>query len=305
MFTAFKKEHANTKLGEITVGSVAGGMRGMMGLLYETSKLHPIQGINYREKDLYEIRNQAPRAPNGSEPLPEGVLWLLLTGEFPNELEMKEFQQELFQRGSLSVEEETLIKSFPAEMHPMTQFSMGVMACQPNSKFAKAYSHGIHKSKYWEPTLEDALDVCAKVSRIAAIVFNNSYGKGKDIPSPDPLLDYGANYAKQLGFEDKTFWELMRLYLVLHADHEGGNVSAHTCHLVGSALSDPYLSFAAGMNGLAGPLHGLANQECLKFLLDFQAKYGSKWTDHDIRDFVAATLASGKVVPGYGHAVLR
>jgi len=77
-----------------------------------------------------------------------------------------------------------------------------------------------------------------------------------------------------LGFENKTFWELMRLYIVLHADHEGGNVSAHTTHLVGSALSDPYLSFAAGMNGLAGPLHGLANQECLKFLLDFQEKYG-------------------------------
>jgi hypothetical protein len=47
----------------------------------------------------------------------------------------------------------------------------------------------------------------------------------------------------------------------MHADHEGGNVSAHTVHLVGSALSDPYLSLAAGMNGLAGPLHGLANQE--------------------------------------------
>lgn len=45
------------------------------------------------------------------------------------------------------------------------------------------------------------------------------------------------------------------------SDHEGGNVSAHTVHLVGSALSDPYLSFAAGLNGLAGPLHGLANQE--------------------------------------------
>ena len=63
-------------------------------------------------------------------------------------------------------------------------------------------------------------------------------------------------------------------------------MSAHTTHLVGSALSDPYLSFAAGMNGLAGPLHGLANQECLKFLLDFQERYGSTWTEHDIRDYV-------------------
>lgn len=50
-----------------------------------------------------------------------------------------------------------------------------------------------------------------------------------------------------------------------HSDHEGGNVSAHTSHLVGSALSDPYLSFSAAMNGLAGPLHGLANQVRLSF----------------------------------------
>jgi citrate synthase len=97
----------------------------------------------------------------------------------------------------------------------------------------------------------------------------------------------------------------MRLYLVIHADHEGGNVSAHATHLVGSALSDPYLSLSAGMNGLAGPLHGLANQECLRFLLDIKDKYGNDWTEQKIKDFVAETLKSGKVVPGYGHAVLR
>lgn len=59
------------------------------------------------------------------------------------------------------------------------------------------------------------------------------------------------------------------------------------------------------MNGLAGPLHGLANQECLKFLLDFKQQYGENWNDDDIRTYVKDTLASGKVVPGYGHAVLR
>jgi citrate synthase len=82
-------------------------------------------------------------------------------------------------------------------------------------------------------------------------------------------------------------------------------VSAHACHLVGSALADPYLSFAASMNGLAGPLHGLANQECLRYLLDFQEKFGDKWHDNDIREFANITLKAGKVIPGYGHAVLR
>lgn len=149
----------------------------MMGMLYETSKLHAINGITYREKDLYEIRDQCPKAHDGSEPLPEGVLWLLLTGEFPNEKDLAAFQAELHNRGHLTKEVENLILSFPSEMHPMTQFSMGVMACQPQSKFAKAYRDGVHKSKYWEATLEDALDVCAKVSRIAGLVFHNTYKK--------------------------------------------------------------------------------------------------------------------------------
>lgn len=113
----------------------------------------------------------------------------------------------------------------------MTQLSMGVMACQPGSKFAKAYADGIHKSKYWDPTFEDAIDVCAKISRIASIVFHNVYKdvsvtiqlsdaciiQNKNIPDSDPSLDYGANYAQMLGFQDTSFWELMRLYLVLHA----------------------------------------------------------------------------------------
>lgn len=153
--------------------------------------------------------------------------------------------------------------------------------------------------------MEDALDICAKVSRIAAIIYHNCYGDNTNIPAADPALDYGANYANMLGFKDADFWELMRLYIVIHADHEGGNVSAHATHLVGSALSDPYLSFSAGMNGLAGPLHGLANQECLNFILRFKEQFGDNWTKEDIATFVDQTLKSGKVVPGYGHAVLR
>ena len=60
--------------------------------------------------------------------------------------------------------------------------------------------------------------------------------------------------------------QVTRLYLMLHADHEGGNVSSHITHTCSSALSDPLLAWAAGNCGLAGPLHGLANQECLLWL---------------------------------------
>jgi citrate synthase len=280
-------------------------MRGMPGMLYETSKLHPTEGIEYRGMDLFKIREKAPKTIPGGQPIPEGVLWLLLTGELPSASETESFKEEMFARGALSADEEKLIKSLPKDMHPMTQLSAGTLICQPSSKFAKAYQDGIHKTRYWEPTLEDALDLCAKVSRIAAIIYNNCYGNGAALPDRDPSLDYGANYANQLGFTNEDFWELMRLYIVIHADHEGGNVSAHATHLVGSALSDPYLSFSAGMNGLAGPLHGLANQECLNFILKFKEKFGDNWTKADIAQHVDDTLKSGKVVPGYGHAVLR
>lgn len=73
-----------------------------------------------------------------------------------------------------------------------------------------------------------------------------------------------------LGHDSFEVKECLRGYLSIHADHEGGNVSAHTTHLVGSALADPYLSYSAGVNGLAGPLHGLANQEVLKWLLEMK-----------------------------------
>jgi len=114
-------------------------MRGMPGMVYETSKLHPIDGIRYRGYDLFQIRKEAPKTIPGGQPIPEGVLWLLLTGEMPSESEVKDFQEDMFKRGALTDEQEKLIKSFPKTMHPMTQFSAATLVCQPSSKFAKAY----------------------------------------------------------------------------------------------------------------------------------------------------------------------
>ena len=131
------------------------------------------------------------------------------------------------------------------------------------------------------------------------------YG-GDKLPAIDLEKDYSYNLANLLGYADKSdFVELMRLYLTIHADHEGGNVSAHTGKLVGSALSDPFLAFAASLNGLAGPLHGLANQEVLLWLRKMQSKIGENASDEAVRDYVWTTLKAGQVVPGYGHAVLR
>jgi citrate synthase len=187
----------------------------------------------------------------------------------------------------------------------MTQFSIAIMALQTESLFAKAYNEGISKKEYWAYIYEDTMNLIARLPRIAAYIFRRKYRNGEHI-QPNGMLDYAANFAHMLGFEDEGFRELMRLYLTIHADHEGGNVSAHATHLVGSALSDPYLSFAAGMNGLAGPLHGLANQEVIRWIEEMNNELGTTQPSKEqIAAYVLKTLKEGKVVPGYGHAVLR
>jgi len=187
----------------------------------------------------------------------------------------------------------------------MAQFSIAVTALERESSFAKAYARGIKKAEYWEHTFEDSMDLIARLPNIASRIYRNVFKDGK-VPATQKDKDFGWNLANQLGFaENSDFVELMRLYLTIHSDHEGGNVSAHTTHLVGSALSSPYLSFAAGLNGLAGPLHGLANQEVLNWLVEMQKSVGGDLSDKAITDYLWSTLKAGRVVPGYGHAVLR
>jgi len=300
----FRKVAGNKVVGEVTVDMMYGGMRGIKGLVTETSVLDPDEGIRFRGYTIPECQEKLPHAAGGEEPLPEGLFWLLVTGEIPTEEQVKAVSAEWAARADLPPHVVNMIKNFPSTLHPMSQLSAAVTALQSESKFAKAYSEGVHKTKYWETTYEDAMDLIAKLPPIAAAIYRNTFYDGQVAPI-DSSLDYSANYANMMGFTDPKFIELMRLYLTIHSDHEGGNVSAHTTHLVGSALSDPYLSFAAGMNGLAGPLHGLANQEVLVWLTKLQEELGGEVSDAELRDFIWNTLASGQVVPGYGHAVLR
>jgi citrate synthase len=197
------------------------------------------------------------------------------------------------------------IEALPKTTHPMTQFVVAVMALQTESQFSKRYAAGMNKKDYWEAVFDDSMDLIARLPRVAAYIYRRKYKKGDHI-QPNGLLDWAGNFAHMLGYEDESFKELMRLYMTIHADHEGGNVSAHTTHLVGSALSDPYLSYAAGMNGLAGPLHGLANQEVIKWIFEMRDELKTELpTKEQIAEYVRKTLSEGKVVPGYGHAVLR
>jgi len=293
-------------LGDTTVSMCIGGMRGIKCLVSETSLLDPMEGIRYRGRTLQECNQLLPKAPGGKVGLPEASFWLLLTDEIPTDAEVKALNEELRRRAVVPDSVLKLIDGLPKDTHPMTQLSIALLALQPGSVFAQEYRKGMKKADYWIHALDDALTLVAQMPIISARIFRNVFFDGKQIPA-DPNLDWAGNYAQMLGVNNsEAFNEVTRLYLMLHADHEGGNVSAHTTHLVGSALSDPYLAWSAGVNGLAGPLHGLANQECLRWLKDTKKALGDvEPTVELLTQFAKDTLASGKVIPGFGHGVLR
>ena len=256
---------------------------------------------------MNECNAKLPKHPGSEVGLPEAAFWLLLTGNIPTAEQTKQLTAELHKRADLPAHVIQTIDALPKDMHAMTKLSIGILALQSESSFYKTYSSGKYdKATLWEHTLEDSVTLMAKIAPLAARIFRNHYFNGEHIGS-DTSLDWAANYAAMLGVsKDPDFLEMTRLYLMLHADHEGGNVSAHTTHLVGSALSDPFLSYSAGVNGLAGPLHGLANQECLRWLRNTKKELGAgDPTVESVTQFAKDTLASGRVVPGFGHGVLR
>ncbi|MBC7381764.1 MAG: citrate (Si)-synthase, eukaryotic [Bacteroidia bacterium] len=300
----FAKENGNIALGSFTVDDVYAGQKGIIGLLTETSLLDPSEGIRFRGYTIPELREKLPKVPGGTEPLPEGLFYLMLLNELPTYEDVLDIQEDWSIRAEVPKNVFDTLDTLPLNTHPMTQFSIGIMAMQNESVFAKAYHDGINKKDYWDPTYEDVCNLLARLPRIAAYIYRRTYKKSEHI-APKPELDWAANFAHMLGYDQPEFYKLMRLYLTIHADHEGGNVSAHTTHLVGSALSDPYLSFAASMNGLAGPLHGLANQEVVRWINEMREEIGKAPSKSQIADYINKTLSEGKVVPGYGHAVLR
>ena len=299
------QEHGDKVIGEVKLSQIYQGMRGITGLVTETSLLDSQDGIRFRGYSIPELQEKLPKAEGGSEPLPEGLFYLMLVGELPTEDDAQHVSNVWQRRSHVPSHVFSTIEALPLTAHPMTQFVVGIMALQTESRFAKKYAEGMNKKDYWAATFEDCMDLIARLPRIAAYIYRRKYKFGNHI-QPDGLLDWAGNFAHMLGFEDESFRELMRLYMTIHCDHEGGNVSAHATHLVGSALSDPYLAFAAGMNGLAGPLHGLANQEVIKWIYEMRTELKTDLpTSEQIAEYVKKTLAEGKVVPGYGHAVLR
>ncbi|PWW73677.1 citrate synthase [Tuber magnatum] len=307
MLKKLKAEHGEKVLGEVKVENAIGGMRGIKGMLWEGSVLDADEGIRFHGKTIKDCQKVLPKGTSGEEMLPEGMFWLLLTGQVPTVEQVRGLSRTLAENAELPGFVKKMLDNMPTTLHPMTQFAIAVSALSHDSKFAKLYEKGLSKADYWEPTFDDSISLIAKLPTVAAKIYQNTYLGGGPLPaSVDLSQDWSHNYAAMLGKSDNTgFVDLLRLYLALHGDHEGGNVSAHATHLVGSALSDPFLSYSAGLQGLAGPLHGLAAQEVLRFIQAMRKVVGDTYSDKDIENYLWSLLNSGQVIPGYGHAVLR
>jgi citrate synthase len=302
--SALVKEHGDKVVDQVTIKQIYGGMRGTKVLVTDISYVDPNEGIRYRGFTIPELMKLLPKAEGAEFPLAGGLYFLLLTGAIPTDEQAQDVEMAWKSRGTIPPYVYETIKAMPPDSHPMTMFSAAILSMQNESVFARQYQDGMQRADYWEATLEDSLNLTAKLPGIAAYIYNLKYNSGRYIV-PDFDLDWSANFAKMIGKDNPEYMDLMRLYFFLHADHESGNVSAHATHLVGSSLSDVYYACAAGINGLAGPLHGLANQESLRWLLCVRDAFGGLPTKEQLEEFAWDTLNNGLVIPGYGHAVLR
>jgi len=303
--TRLTKEFGKVIIDQVTIDQCIGGARDIRSLVTDISYLDPQEGIRFRGKTIPETFAALPKAAGSAYPTVESFWYFLLTGDVPTDAQVAEVVAEFKTRQNVPQYVFDAIRALPRDSHPMVMLSVGILALQKDSKFAAFYNSGkFNKMVAWESVYEDASDIVARIPIIAAFIYNLKYKGDKQI-AIDPTLDLGANFAHMIG-QSEQYKDVARMYFILHSDHESGNVSAHTTHLVHSALSDPYYAYSAGLNGLAGPLHGLANQEVLGWIMEFQKKLnGAEPTKENVTKALWDTLNAGQVVPGYGHAVLR
>ena len=297
-------QHGDVQIDTVSLSQVYGGMRSVKALVTDISYVDPQEGIRLRGFTVSEVLDKLPKPNPDAMPYVGGLYYLLLVGELPTVEEALEVEAEWRKRDRIPAHVFEVLKAMPRDTHPMTMFSQAVLALQPESIFARRYQEGIAREDQWEAMLEDSLNLTSKLPVIAAYIYSLKYRDGEFHP-PDPELDLGANFAHMMEIKDAEYQDLSRLYFILHSDHESGNASAHATHLTASTLADIYYAFSSGLNSLAGPLHGLANQECLRWLLGIYEEFGGVPTEEQVRAYAWDTLNRGQVIPGYGHAVLR
>jgi len=202
---ALNKKHGAKKISEVTIAQAYGGMRGVKGMVCDTSEVPPETGLLIRGIPVADLVKKTP----------EDTFYLLCTGQLPNAKDRRALTEEINSRTKVPGYVWKVLEAMPKNSHPMAMLNTAILCMQRESKFAKAYQAGLAKTDYWQPTLEDSLDLLARIPMIAAGIYRMRFNKGKRI-SPKKGLTWAENYARMLGVPDPTgeFADLMRLYKI-------------------------------------------------------------------------------------------
>ena len=254
------------------------GMRGVPVGTCRTSFVTPGEGVHYCGYPITELAGL----------LPEDVVYLLHNKELPNAEQSQAFRQDLARRATMPGDLGPIFSALPKDGHPMDWLAVGIQTLG-----------------MWDCTndwKEDALNLVARMPRMLGLLFRYRDGRGENIPEDDTSLSMVERFTNtlELDVDQAKLTRVLSVYLVLHMDHGGGNLSTFVGKAVASGHATLYSAMASSMNALSGPLHGRANQSCLEFVL----RVGTSDSDK-VEEFVRGELAAGRPVFGFGHAVLR
>src|SRR3990172_13118033 len=169
-------------ISEVTISQVYGGMRDIRALICDTYRVHKEEGLIIRGRYLKDLVDKTP----------EEIYYLLLTGELPDKNVLKNFSEEIRKRKEVSGYVWDVLKAMPGDSHPMTMLDTALLSMQRESVFAKEYM-GLKKEDFWKPTLEDALNIVARIPAVAAAVYRHHFNKG-EIIEPDYEKDIFRGY---------------------------------------------------------------------------------------------------------------
>ena len=270
-------EEANHLL-DLTEAHLDIGMRGVPVGTCRTSFVTPGEGVHYCGYPIAELAGM----------LPEDVVYLLHNKELPNLEQSQAFREDLARRAKMPGDLGPIFSVLPKDGHPMDWLSVGIQTLG-----------------MWDCTndwKEDALNLVARMPRLMGLLFRYRDGRGENIPKDDTSLSMVERFTNtlELDVDQAKLTRVLSVYLVLHMDHGGGNLSTFVGKAVASGHATLYSAMASSMNALSGPLHGRANQSCLEFVLRVGTSDPEK-----VEEFVRGELAAGRPVFGFGHAVLR
>jgi citrate synthase len=292
--TKLVNEYGEQVISEVTLKQTLSGLRGVRALMCDTSCVHAETGLSIRGRPIADLADHAP----------EELFFLMLTSDLPDKNDLEMLRQEINEKAEVPEYVWRILRSMPGTAHPMDMLITAIASLEDASIFRLRYEEGMERDGYWEAALDDSLTLLAKLPALAAAVYRIRYDKGDLIPH-DPTLSWAANFAHMLGNDDEDFADMIRLYLVIHCDHEGGDASTFASRIVGSGLADAYYAVTAGLCGMAGPLHGLATQEALRFNLGALERFGGPPTPEQMAGLAWEVLNAGQVIPGFGHPVLN